>query len=223
MIARILLELDPPDWLIVPFLGSQSLAALIPADAQADLAWLGDDLDVLVGDAVSTRATDPVRQVIGDIGEEIVLASELARRRQAVRVSRISDRYGYDIDSSECGDTARFRLEVKCTLDSGRGGFYLTRNEYDVSGRYPSQWVLVQVVLRANQFWGAPCITATSLAAARQASAHVLRQHVIADSAHCQWCETVRIELPGPAWEPLDLVLPADWSMPNPVCKAVAE
>lgn len=99
-------------------------------------------------------ARDAQNRVIGDAGEERVLAYEIARLQQAGRsdlarevqwTSRIlGDGAGYDIRSFNLRDEERF-IEVKSTSGAITAPFYLSRNERDVSERLASQWRLYRV------------------------------------------------------------------------------
>lgn len=103
------------------------------------------------------RSEENQRQITGEQGEEAVVAwcvDELLTLGhpdlvpEVVRVSQISDRFGYDVTAPTIDGAARL-LEVKATRErSGKTfQFLLTRNEFEVGRRNAYQWALVACVV----------------------------------------------------------------------------
>lgn len=136
---------------------------------QEEPAWLSnteleapDALDSLIANpltreelllALGRRFDDAHQRLLGQIGEEIVVAearkelenlgyTDLARAVR--RVSRESDQLGYDVSAPRISGTRRL-LEVKATMATATSshGVHLTRNEAEVGTRYPHDWALV--------------------------------------------------------------------------------
>lgn len=130
--------------------------------ADATVAGAPDVLDALIADplkreelliALGRRFDDARQQLVGGIGEEMVVAE--ARRelenlgyrdlaRAVRRVSLESDQLGYDVSAPRVSGTRRL-LEVKATteVDTRVHGVHLSRNEAEVGARYPHDWALV--------------------------------------------------------------------------------
>ncbi|MHB8642845.1 MAG: protein NO VEIN domain-containing protein [Gaiellaceae bacterium] len=137
---------------------------------QAAPAWLAGTTPDEVPQGLQALVTDPTRreelllalgrrfddtrqQILGEIGEELVVAE--ARReleelgyadlaRAVRRVSLESDQLGYDVSAPRISGPRRL-LEIKATtvIPTGVRGVHLSRNEADVGARYPDDWALV--------------------------------------------------------------------------------
>jgi Domain of unknown function (DUF3883) len=132
----------PSAELKVPGVAAQ-LAQLVPDAARREELLL----------ALARRFDDLQRQMIGEIGEEIVMfearaelrgmgRSDLAR--DVRRVSMLSDQLGYDINAPRVAGPPRL-LEVKATTsNAGRNSvtIHLSRNEADTGAKFPD-WALV--------------------------------------------------------------------------------
>lgn len=87
---------------------------------------------------------------IGDLGEKIVMDNEMARladkhpdlAKQVLRVSLLSDKYGYDIKSFEEDGSPRY-IEVKSTNEPYKEqfSFYLTENERQHAESLENYWL----------------------------------------------------------------------------------
>jgi uncharacterized protein DUF3883 len=128
-----------------------------------------DDITALIILESMTRAGDTGidsrvdtidRAEIGALGEEAVVRECRAELRllgrpdlcQAVqRVSLADDRLGYDVSSPRIAGRPQM-IEVKTMSARPRGGvtFYISRNEYEVGRRWPSDWSLVTCALGAD-------------------------------------------------------------------------
>jgi hypothetical protein len=139
-----------------------SLKALQLAGAPGDDAAASDALSALVPDpaqrealliALGRRFDDAQRRLVGEIGEEIVMAAARAElnsmgrpdvARQVQRVSLLSDQLGYDIRAPRVVGPQRL-LEVKASVvhdGDAQVKLHLTRNEADTGAAY-GDWSLV--------------------------------------------------------------------------------
>jgi hypothetical protein len=132
-----------------------------PALPPASQAALAGALDELVDDparreqmliALGRRFEDAYQRLLGEIGEELVVAAARAELQGlgypqlAAKVRRISletDQAGYDITAPRIIGSARL-LEVKATAAqaSAEVSVHLSRNEFETGSRY-SDWSLV--------------------------------------------------------------------------------
>lgn len=123
---------------------------------------LAATLDELVDDperreqmliALGRRFDDSYQRMLGEIGEEIVVAAarseldtlgypDLARRVR--RISLETDEAGYDVTAPRIMGSVRL-LEVKATSTAvaSEVSVHLSRNEYETGSRYPTDWALV--------------------------------------------------------------------------------
>ena len=140
------------DGRVVPHPSLVSLAALPDAAAlpmlDKLLTWSAEEVDV------NRRA------VTGEKGElavvrwcvaELTDLGRLDLAGEVVRVSIISDRFGYDVTAPTLGGDARL-LEIKATAASAGKTFrfVLSRNEYEVGRRAPGQWAMVACVMEGD-------------------------------------------------------------------------
>ncbi|MDN4473462.1 protein NO VEIN domain-containing protein [Demequina zhanjiangensis] len=125
--------------------GTSELSALVALDDASALRELRRLLQV--------KEQQSDRALLGSAGEAAVVAACRAEllvvgrpdlQAEIIQVSLFDDTLGYDIAAPTLRGTAR-RLEVKTTsqVSGGVFQFYLSRNEYDVGCRNPSEWALV--------------------------------------------------------------------------------
>ena len=125
--------------------GTAQLAALLSLDDAESLRQLRRMLQssqqltdrAQVGAAGEAAVVDACR-------EELLLLGRADLLPRIVQVSAFDDTLGYDISAPTLKQGAR-HLEVK-TASEVSGGlfpFYLSRNEYEVGRRHPSEWSLV--------------------------------------------------------------------------------
>lgn len=200
-VAVALLVSQPPVWLRVAVNAGGVERAYVPQPDLDALSWLEEALDDVLVEA-RRLVGDPygadLSKEIGDAAEEIVVAALRAAGKEPLHVSRISDRYGYDVDVSE--GPIRF-LEVKSAGPKTLSRFHLSRHEFDTSMRQGDAWCLVQVVFEASAFVADP-ITAADVSCIRELPASVLRDLVPGDSPEFQWEGSALITPPPDAWRP---------------------
>ncbi|WP_292698191.1 DUF3883 domain-containing protein, partial [Microbacterium sp. 69-10] len=167
------LEIDPPSWLQLAVVGDEVRQELIPSADRDGLAWLEPELEQILRDAhpASAQASSVLALGLGRAAELVIFAALDANGASPVHVAEISDRFGYDIESTG-SSTSRWEVKGCTALTADR--FHLTRNEYEVCRRYPDEWVLAQV-----QF------NAAALIADEVSSTHIT---VIRGSSPRTWC-----------------------------------
>lgn len=189
------IDTSAPEWLGVSGAPHPpALKALIPDPLRREQLLL----------ALGSRFDDSHRRLIGEIGEELVVAA--ARReleaigqhelsRQVRRVSLKSDQLGYDVSAPRVGAGSRL-MEVKSSVHapSGSHGVHITRNEAETGRRYPADWALVVCVV-------------TDLESRR--------------GEIMGWCvwqafePLLPVDLPGGRWEQACLEIPSDLFTPG--------
>jgi hypothetical protein len=209
-IAKLLLEKAPPAWLESALTRPGLALEYIPTHDLSALHWLGDELEIILKD-VSTKKSrqkdDELAARLGNAGELIVMASKKLSGENPVRVSAISDSYGYDIESYSA--LGLERVEVKAAVQKTKGSFFITRNEYEKSLRYKSEWYLLQVVfspavLFQNNVKRADVLNATVLSSA------ILHDLIPPDSAVFRWMQSALVRPDEKDWVSYDLQLPDD-------------
>ncbi|MEJ2855025.1 MULTISPECIES: DUF3883 domain-containing protein [unclassified Saccharothrix] len=203
-IARLLLVTDPPLWLSVAVTPTGVAREYIPQPDLAALRWLGPALDEVLSAAhadVAATHPDPFRKAIGDTAELFVLAALERAGAKPVHVAKISDRYGYDIEARK---PKLRRIEVKAAGPASRGSFHLSRNEFDKSRRYGSEWRLLQVVFRTSALF-AKTIDCSHVEGMFVLDGNALDRIVPADSTHFKWTESAAITCPDDQWRPARL------------------
>jgi hypothetical protein len=214
-IAKLLLSRRPPTWLPTSGGSQGGFDSLMPTEAQNALAWMGRDLEHILQSVILPQDRHFTYEVLGRIGEELVLEAERNAGKTVRHVSVISDNYGYDLESA-MGEEMRC-IEVKCTLESKAGRFFLSRNEYQQSRRLAATWILVQVVLRGDAVWTTPYLDTNSVATIRFLSSDMISQEIIKDNANCSWQDTVEFQIPDNIWGMYPHRPSPAWRIPNPL------
>ena len=137
-----------------------TLRALATSPAPIDADHLGAALDAAAIDAtqreefllaLGQKFDDAHRQLIGEIGEELVVhaargqLSAHGHNALAAKVRRVSiqsDALGYDITAPRPAGTNRL-LEVKAGTNGAAARFFLSRNEWATGRTFPHDWFLV--------------------------------------------------------------------------------
>ncbi len=211
-IAKILLERDPPEWLSGVFDGEQVASEFIPLIDSGKLAWLGDALEPLLMQSRNSIGEDSgFREWLGSVGEAFVVQAEKASGNAVRHVSRISDSFGYDVESE--GRLTR-RLEVKTSLYGRDNRFYLSRNEARVAGRFQEEWCVVQVVLQ-DRVSQSRSVSRADVILVRVAHAPSVLQVLPIDTDGARWTESAEVRTEALMWEmyePADGV-PDSWSV----------
>ncbi len=127
-IARIILDVSPPPWIHAAVVDGTVRAEFIPTATEEALDWLSDLRDPLLFAAKNENDQgEDFRDWLGSLGESLVAESERRSGRRVIQVSRISDYFGYDIQSD--GSGGRRCIEVKTTLETAADRFFISKNE----------------------------------------------------------------------------------------------
>ena len=111
-IASMVVGLAPPVWLPFVVIDGQVHFELIPSADLEALEWLRRELEhILLACARSVPSPDTTALGIGRAAELAALTALTASGALVTHVSAVSDRFGYDIESTS-GDVLR-RWEVK--------------------------------------------------------------------------------------------------------------
>ncbi|WP_161494149.1 DUF3883 domain-containing protein [Microcella alkaliphila] len=213
-IAAIILEQTPPPWLQVAVVGSSVHFEIIPtADLEA-LSWIGDDLEQLLIDAA--RNDPPTQEIIklgvGRAAELVVLGALAASGEHPLHVSEISDGYGYDIESTENGRIRR--LEVKGCTGSTSASFHLSRNEYEKSRYFGSEWMVVQVSF-ADEVLVSEEIRPWHVLGIRELSSADVLELVPPDPEEFRWEKSALLTPKASRWRPSAIAVPLDLCLPG--------
>ena len=189
--------------------------SLMPTQAQTHLL-MGPDLEHILRSVLIPEYRQFTYEALGSIGEQLILNAEQNSGRRVRHVSLLSDTYGYDLESV-AGNEMQC-IEVKCTVQTRAGRFFLTRNEYEQSRRLRRDWILVQVVLRSDMIWTASYLNATCIAAIHWLSSDTIFREIVKDNTNCAWEDTVQFKVPDNMWQEyenrLECVL---MRIPNPL------
>lgn len=205
-IAAMLLEIDPPSWLQLAVVGDDIRYEVIPSADREGMSWLDPEFEQILRDAHPSKAqsNSVLALGLGRAAELAVVAALDATGASPVHVSEISDRFGYDIESTR---STISRWEVKGCTELTANGFHLTRNEYEVSQRFPKEWVLVQVQFDASALV-ADEVNATHVTSIREVHAPMLETMVPSDSEYFRWESSAFVSPPVGAWVSSTLLVP---------------
>jgi len=212
-IARILLHKCPPQWINTALNNGTVLSEFIPTEDEQTLAWLEDLRDPLLIDLEGQDDdSDKFRSWLGDIGESIVFESEKNNERKPIQVSRISDSFGFDIESR---DTSGVRcIEVKTTLETKANRFFISKNEVEKATLLRKQWNLVQITLCQTAIID-KIITKDHIINARTLTAKEIISFSPKNSDTGTWIESAIITPPPHTWESYELSISPEWSAPG--------
>lgn len=213
-IAKLLLSYSRPTWLANIEDAGAFVSALLPAPVETALAWMGRDLIHVIGSVISRDGGSIVRDAFGRIGEHFVLAAERSAGHDVRHVSPISDTYGYDVESQRGGRLTC--IEVKSTVETKAGRFFLSRNEYEVSRTLCDSWMLVQVVLRGEFVFRDGILDVSAIRAVNWLQSATVAVEIVADRKNCQWRDAVEFNIAAEQWKRYDL-RPQHWSLENPL------
>jgi hypothetical protein len=207
-IARLVLQESPPPW-IESALTIRGLAIeYIPTRDFKLLQWLGNELEKILQKAVeksSRQKSTELKEKLGRAGELVVMLSKEFANENPVRVSNISDSFGYDVEAYNA--TGVNRIEVKTTVPRSKESFYVSRNEFEKSILFGPQWYIVQIVLSASILFKDKLQYADVLEA-NFLSAKQLRDIVPVDSRNFRWMESAFITPEAGWWCKYELPLP---------------
>lgn len=212
-IAALLLDIDPPAWLAVVVANGEVRHELIPSADADGLAWLQPELDKLLIDAAANygESASGIAVGIGRAGELAIFAALTEAGACPIHVSEVSDRFGYDIEST--ADGVR-RWEVKGCTQSTAGAFHLSRNEFDKSQTYGREWTLIQVEF-ASEALVAERVVAAHVLNIRQLSAGEILSLVPPDSQRFRWEDSAWLRPVAEAWELSNLRVPDSFDIPS--------
>jgi hypothetical protein len=176
---------------------------------------MGADLKHILRSVLAPEYRHFAHEALGYIGEQMILDAERNAGKRVRSVSVLSDSYGYDLESAAANEM--HCIEVKCTLESRAGRFFLTRNEYEQSRRLSTIWILVQVVLRTDKIWTASHLDSNTVATIRSLSSDMIFQQIVKDNSNCHWQDTVQFQVPDEIWEDYPYRPSTVWSIPNPL------
>jgi len=205
-IARLMLRASPPGWLPIAVGASGVVREYIPSRDLEALLWIDPDLDGLlmdVGAGMAVTRDNAFRERMGAAAEALLVAAFKRAGRSPLHVAKLSDAYGYDIEMS---GKAFDRVEVKAASLNTRGKFMLTRNEYNKSLAYGSQWRLVQIIFNASAFI-AERIHDHHVAAVLQLKEGTVAGLVPSDSPGFMWMESAELTPNHSTWMPLEIEL----------------
>jgi hypothetical protein len=211
-IASVVLNLAPPPWLGIA-VGAKVRYEFIPTADLQGLEWLRPELDQLLLDANDRRrgGSNLLALGIGRAAELAIFAALERKHRSPVHVSEISDRFGYDIETSQGGVG---RWEVKGCTEATSASFHLSRNEFEKSQLHSKDWTLIQVQF-ASAALTSDFVTGLHVAAIRELPPRALRDLIPANSATFYWEASARITPPGDAWLPSALTVPDELCLPT--------
>ncbi|MBP1242146.1 MULTISPECIES: DUF3883 domain-containing protein [unclassified Frigoribacterium] len=210
----LIFEVAPPSWLNIAVVSDEVRLEFIPsADAQA-LEWLGADLEEVLKEASAAVNSHPdeVALGIGRAAELVALSALVSDGRHVTHVADVSDRYGYDIEVS--GAQGLMCYEVKGCLESTKGHFHLSRNEFEKMQSIGSSWRIIQVEF-SNSAITAGSIRYEHVAGIRELlSEEVLRMAPL-EPAGFRWEESCRMRPAGDAWNASSLSVPPSIELPS--------
>lgn len=210
-IAGLLLRWERPPWSHAALAGGELSLEFIPSADLDALQWLGEDLEpLLVNLQGAPQVDDGFKQWLGQVGESLVVAWERRSGAFVRHVSRISDCFGYDVESTA---HLRRRLEVKTSVVGSEHRVYLTRNEANKAKRHRSEWFLIQVVLKPEALT-APRLTRDHVEYVRQLAGSFVIEVLPVESVRCRWLEAVELNVDGLGWVPYlpSVPVPEDWA-----------
>jgi len=212
-IAAILLGVRPPPWFRTAVRRGSVAPEFIPTEDEESLRWLDNLRDpILLGLAARNEKDDSFRVWLGSLGERLVVDSERNQNRRVVHASRISDSFGYDIETED--GHSSWLLEVKTCLSSNKEHFYISKNEANRAHELAARWKLVQIVLDSTVTTGAD-VTVEHFVSARFLTADQLIGLLPKDTDTGLWIESARIAPPSSAWADWIVDVPPAWSYPG--------
>jgi hypothetical protein len=212
-IASILLGEKLPRW-FWPAVRSGNIAPeFIPTQDEESLNWLDNLRDpILLDIAAKKQRDDTFRVWLGALGEKLVVDSERHQHRRVVHSSKISDAFGYDLETHN-GQSA-CQIEVKTCLSSNAEHFYISKNEANRARQLAATWKLVQVIFDPVVATIAN-VTIEHFLSARIFSADQISKLLPKDTATGLWIDSARITPQVHLWSKWRIELPCFWSYPG--------
>lgn len=212
-IASVLLRIQPPPWFKTAVRNGVVSPELIPTQDENSLDWLGYFRDAIFLDIANRNSEkDDFRSWLGSLGEHVMLGSEKHMGRNVIHASKISDSFGYDIES-QLGATTRY-IEVKTCLATNAEYFYISKNEAKRAQELVESWWLVQVIfnpvsatvqnVEKDHFQSARCL-----------SAKQFKELLPQDTKTGMWIEAARISPEIENWSEWKVQIPPSWIYPG--------
>lgn len=210
-IAKLLLSASPPSWLKVVVSKGVVREELIPTRDLHALDWLQPHRDnILLDIALQQSATsEVVTSWLGSVGEHLIFAYEDYSGYRPIHVSKISDSYGYDIESSHPEGT--LCLEIKTALESTSNRFFISKNEVRTAEALGNRWVLVQVILDSRSLTQ-ELLTTANVVSVRALTSEALLRCTPQDRDKGTWIDSAEITLEDSDWQSWSFDPPAAWS-----------
>ena len=209
LIARTLLAEHPPPWLGASVRDGVVLDEWVPTSDQRNLEWLGDLRDPILVDIHKSQSdADQFRNWLGQVGESVVVAIERRRNRSVRHVAQISDAFGFDVES--VGAEGRKCLEVKTSLESTAGRFYISKHEVHTAAENIREWCLLQVII-STRAATADVVKFDQVRTVRFLGANEILALTPIDTSTGEWIESARISPPSDRWLDWDFEIPSSW------------
>lgn len=209
-IARLLLQASPPSWLRFVVRDGRVTREYVPTGDFENLDWIEPELDQFLLDAYGAASAqdESFLRAMGDVAELFVLAALEHAGASPLHVSRLSDSYGYDI---ECPGNTVDRIEVKAASEASQSRFHISRNEFEKSSRYGSEWRLLQVVFSSKAFVS-DRLDSSHIENLRELRPGVLQELVPTDTDAFKWTVSAEIFTTPEVWGAPSLVLDPSFS-----------
>lgn len=213
-IARQVLKANPPAWIRFVVADGVINRDYIPSSDLADLSWLGENLEQILIDVYNSAgyaSRDAILKAMGDSAELFILAALKCIGRSPRHVAKLSDMYGYDI---ECLGPPFDRIEVKAASRLSSCKFHLSRNEFEKSVIYGTEWRLIQVIFSGAAFLN-KTIKASHVESIRQIRQQTLEKIIPCDTATFKWTDSAEVFPPIDAWVPVEFDLDSRIAVPG--------
>jgi hypothetical protein len=210
-IVRMVLSTRPPQWLRLAVTSAGVTREYLPADELTAMAWLEPDLDQILMDIwrdVGTVDRTPLLQALDAAAERMVFAALAHAGAEPLHVAQLSNNYGYDI---EVRSPSLSRIEVKAAGTAQKGSFTLTRNEFDNSQRYGSEWRLWQVIFSSAALV-ADTLNPSHVEGVLELTSEVLSATVPTDLPGFVWTHAAYVTPPHGSWHPAPISLNPDFT-----------
>lgn len=207
VIASLILERHPPDWLRTSVINGQFSPYLIPDADLRQLKWIGDDLEPLIlhiSSKLTSNNDENLRKQLGNAGELAIMSALSKAGFKPRHVALVSDAFGYDIAYERNG--VEQKVEVKSCVPSTQRHIYLSRNEFDKARKYPEFWQLVQVTFSSSVILNRTARAADVLQI-RELQPLDLVSCAPIDTTEFRWLEGAKFTPPAACWRQSELTV----------------
>ncbi|MDB5991261.1 MAG: hypothetical protein JWQ10_2664 [Herbaspirillum sp.] len=209
-IARVLLDCFPPSWIMNVVSNRGVALEYIPSTDLDALEWIGDDLAELliaVAQPKMSLRDNELRKRLGDAGEYVLIESKKYQGEKVIHVAKISDSFGYDVESCKGSGATVERIEIKAALPNTADRFYISKNECEKASSYGDAWKLVQVTFDASILWKRN-IMKKDILDVRMLSSKAVVKLTDFDTDSFRWLDSAEIFPPLLDWSGYELPLP---------------